>query len=148
MTTTSETPAAPQGIHHVRLSVTDITRSKEFYTQVFGSDPAMDFSDQADDPGALQDPARLFAGCIFGYGDQLLGLRPVARSGDRFDCTRVGLDHMSFTLGSTDELETAAQRLDDAGIEHGEVTRLDDAGIAILSFQDPDDINLELVATL
>lgn len=42
----------------------------------------------------------------------------------------------------------AVVALSDAGIEHGEVTDLDDAGIAILSFQDPDDINVELTAPL
>jgi glyoxylase I family protein len=31
---------------------------------------------------------------------------------------------------------------------HGEVRDLADAGIAILSFQDPDDINVELTAAL
>ena len=31
---------------------------------------------------------------------------------------------------------------------HGEIIDLTDAGIAILSFQDPDDINIELTAPL
>jgi glyoxylase I family protein len=41
-----------------------------------------------------------------------------------------------------------ASAFDGAGIEHGEVTDLEDAGMAILSFQDPDDINVELTAPL
>ena len=42
----------------------------------------------------------------------------------------------------------ARAALTEAGIEHGEVIDLADAGLAILSFQDPDDINVELTAPL
>ncbi|MEJ7831943.1 MAG: VOC family protein [Nocardioides sp.] len=134
------------GLHHVRLTVTDIERSKAFYTQLFGADPAMDFSDQSGDPEALEDPKRLYAGCVFQLGDQLLGLRPVANVGDRFDSTRVGLDHLSLGVATADDLRSAAGRLDEAGIENGGVLSLEGMGMSILSFQDPDDINLEMVA--
>jgi len=46
------------------------------------------------------------------------------------------------------DLVTAHQKLDDAGIPHGEVTDLGDAGLAILSFSDPDGVHLELTAPL
>jgi catechol 2,3-dioxygenase-like lactoylglutathione lyase family enzyme len=145
----TETPLArPQAIHHVRLTVTDIGRSKEFYRSLLGTDPVIDTSDQAGQPGVSEDPARFYGGCVFAVGDQLLGLRPVAGAGDRFVSTRVGLDHVSLAVGSRDELTAAAGRLDAAGIEHGEVTDLTDAGLVILSLQDPDDINLELCAPL
>jgi glyoxylase I family protein len=140
--------AQPQAIHHVRLTVTDIGRSKEFYRSLLGTDPVIDTSDQAGQPGVSEDPARFYGGCVFAVGDQLLGLRPVAGAGDRFVSTRVGLDHVSLAVGSRDELTAAAGRLDAAGIEHGEVTDLTDAGLVILSLQDPDDINLELCAPL
>ena len=51
-------------------------------------------------------------------------------------------------MGSTAELAAAAERLTARGIEHGEITELTDMGIAILSLQDPDDINVELTAPL
>jgi glyoxylase I family protein len=51
-------------------------------------------------------------------------------------------------LGISDDLERAASALDGVGIKHGEVKDLADAGIAILSFQNPDDINVELTAAL
>jgi glyoxylase I family protein len=76
----------------------------------------------------------------------LFGLRPVGST--RFDPDRTGLDHVSFAVASRADLESAAAALDEAGIEHGEVTDLADAGIAILSLQDPDDINVELTAPL
>ena len=148
MTDTSEPLARPGAIHHVRLTVTDIARSKDFYGRLLGAVPAVDFSDQAGDPAVQEDPARLYGGCVFAVGGQLLGLRPVAEAGDRFRSTRVGLDHLSFGVGSPEELQAAAARLDAAGVEHGEVTELTGFGIAILSVQDPDDINLELTAPL
>jgi catechol 2,3-dioxygenase-like lactoylglutathione lyase family enzyme len=144
----TEPLARPQSIHHVRLTVTDIGRSKAFYTSLLGVDPAIDFSDQAGQPGVSEDQQRFYGGCVFPLGDQLLGLRPVADGTDRFESTRVGLDHVSLAVGARDELVAAASRLDAAGIEHGEVTDLTDAGMAILSLQDPDDINLELSAPL
>ncbi|GAA5141745.1 VOC family protein [Nocardioides marinquilinus] len=142
----SETPIArPTAIHHVRLTVTDIHRSKAFYQLLLGPETAFDFSDRVDEPGVTEDPSQLYGGAGFTIGDQLLGLRPVASSGDTFDSTRVGLDHLSLQVGSEDELREAAARLDEAGVEHGEVTTLEETGMVILSVQDPDDINIELV---
>ncbi|KQO61453.1 VOC family protein [Curtobacterium sp. Leaf261] len=136
----------PRGFSHVRLTVTDIHRSKAFYRDLFGMEPGSDFSDQIDDPTIHDDPDRTYGGCSFTFAGQTLGLRPVADPGDTFDPNRVGLDHVSFSVGSVDELHTAAERLDNAGIEHGAVTDLPAFGLVILSVQDPDDINLELAA--
>jgi glyoxylase I family protein len=142
----SQTPIArPTAIHHVRLTVTDIHRSKAFYQLLLGPETAFDFSDRVEEPGVTEDPSQLYGGAGFTIGDQLLGLRPVASSGDTFDSTRVGLDHLSLLVGSEDELREAAARLDEAGVEHGEVTTLEETGMVILSVQDPDDINIELV---
>ncbi len=150
MTDESHVPlaAAPVGIHHVRLTVTDIARSKKFYSEVFGAQPAVDFSDHVTEPGVQDDPDRLYGGCVFSYGDQLVGLRPVAQAPDTFDSTRVGLDHISLTVSSVEDLRSAADRLTSAGIPHGDIKELSPQGMAILSLQDPDDINLELTALL
>ena len=55
---------------------------------------------------------------------------------------------VSFAVTSRGELESAAAALTEAGIKHGEITDFTDAGLTILSFQDPDDINIELTAPL
>ncbi len=76
----------------------------------------------------------------------LFGLRPVGK--ETFDSECTGLDHVSFAVASRADLDRAAANLTQAGVEHGEIIALVDSGIAILSFQDPDDINLELTAPL
>ena len=59
----------------------------------------------------------------------------------------MGLDHLSFSVASREELERARQLLDERGVPHGEVTDLGEAfGLYILAFRDPDNIQLELTA--
>lgn len=70
------------GIHHVRLTVTDIERSKQFYSRLLGIEPAIDFTGEPLDSGVRTDPHRFFGGCTYSFGDQLLGLRPVAEPND------------------------------------------------------------------
>lgn len=132
----------PVGLHHVRLTVTDIARSKAFYTALLGSEPVLDESAHVDEPGVRESQERFFGGCVFAVGDQILGLRPVAEPGDRFSSTRVGLDHVGLQVASRTDLDKAVERLDADGVEHGEIT--DIGTMWILSVQDPDDINLEL----
>jgi hypothetical protein len=91
---------------------------------------------------------RIYGGCSFTFEGQTLGLRPVAVPGDTFDPNRVGLDHLSLLVSSVEELHQAAERLQRAGDTHGQVTELPAFGLAVLSIQDPDDINLELSARL
>ncbi len=150
--TTPEPPVPPvvrtSGFNHVRLTVTDIHRSKAFYSWLFGAPPRSDFSDRVDEPGVREDPLQTYGGCSFNVGTQVLGLRPVANADDSFESTRVGLDHLCLTVDSVDDLRAAAARLDDAGVEHGEITDLPGFGLTIMSLQDPDGVNLELGAPL
>lgn len=135
-------------LHHVRLTVTDIARSKAFYSDVLGFEVAAEAPGSPDDPSVRDDPEQLYGGVVFQTNGMLFGLRPVADAGDRFDSARVGLDHVSFTVLSRAALDEAAQRLDEHQIPHGEVRELTAFGIAILSFEDPDGIHLELTAAL
>jgi glyoxylase I family protein len=135
------------GLAHVRLTVTDIARSKAFYDLVFGWPVAIDASGSVDQPGVKDTPESFYGGCVYQTPQgTLFGLRPVGSTS--FDSEHTGLDHISFTVASREELVSARDALHEAGIEHGEIIDLEDAGLAILSFQDPDDINVELTAPL
>ncbi|GAB3461874.1 VOC family protein [Kineococcus endophyticus] len=139
----------PTGLHHVRLSVSDIERSRTFYSHLLGADPAIDNTSELTDPTAVDDPQRLYGGVVFEVGDQILGLRPVpGAAGETFTPSRVGLDHVSLAVSSRADLEAAAARMSAAGVEHGEIIELSEQNMQILSIQDPDDINLELTAPL
>ncbi|HEU0190772.1 MAG TPA: VOC family protein [Mycobacterium sp.] len=116
----------PTSISHVRLTVTDIDRSRRFYESVFGWPVAMELPD----------------GVLYAAGDSLVGLRPAAS--DVFDENRVGLDHLAMNVASKSELDAAAAHLDSLGVGHEPVK---DIGIIyILEFRDPDNIALELCA--
>ena len=128
-------------VAHVRLTVTDIERSRRFYENVFGWPVFLEVPEGAD-AETRQALDFLFGGVIYDLGGALIGLRPVAT--DRFDEDRAGLDHLAFRVDSKDELDAAAAHLDTLGIDHEPVK---DIGPAyILEFRDPDHIALELTA--
>ena len=127
---------ATGGVHHLRLTVTDVDRARAFYTEVLG----------------FAVVTELNPGVFLSNGSVGLGLGPhpnpaTAAPGDRFDENRVGLDHLSFGVGSRDDLERAARVLDGRGVPRGEITDLGAAfGLYILAFRDPDNVQLELTA--
>lgn len=132
---------ATTGFSHVRLTVTDIARSRAFYDAVFGWPVFAEVPAGADE-ATRQKLAFLFGGVLYQVGDAMFGLRPVAS--DSFNEDRVGLDHLSFEVAERGVLEDAAKLLDGLGAEHGEVKDIGEG--YILEFRDPDNVALELFA--
>jgi catechol 2,3-dioxygenase-like lactoylglutathione lyase family enzyme len=121
----------------MRLIVTDPARSLAFYTSLLNFRLAVE----------------LPPGYVMTDGKMLLGLTPpwdpsLAIENDRFSPHRVGLDHLSFGVANRAELEKALALFEERGVEHGEIRDLVPFGITILSFNDPDGIQLELTAPL
>jgi glyoxylase I family protein len=137
-------------VHHVRLTVTDVERSRAFYTELLGFQVAVDAPPPADDPHHELAVEVLQGGIVMASGDLLLGLRPVGaeHAGDRFDPFRCGLDHLSFGVPAMDDLEAAVRAFEERGVEHGGITEMPPFGIAVLPFKDPDGVALELTAPL
>ena len=124
------------GVHHFRLTVTDVARSVAFYTGLLGFTKVMDLN-----PGAFLTNGSIGLG-IGSFPDPAR-----AAKGDRFSENRVGLDHMSFAVPSRSDLEQAVRLLDARGVPHSEIRDLGESfGITILIFRDPDNIQLELSA--
>jgi glyoxylase I family protein len=131
------TKITTNGVHHIRLIVTDPIRSRDFYTSLLNFTVA----------------AELPPGFVLTNGNLLLGMtspwdESQALPNDRFSPNRVGLDHLSFGVANRAELHKAAALFDEHGVEHGEVRDLPPFGITILSFSDPDGIQVELTAPL
>jgi glyoxylase I family protein len=134
-------PIAPQTFAHIRLTVTDIERSRAFYDAVLGLPVAFEVPAEADETTREQ-LSFLFGGVIYHLGDALFGLRPVGS--DTFDEDRTGLDHLSFTVADRAALDSAVAVLEENGVGHGGIK---DIGVGwILEFRDPDNIALELFA--
>ena len=63
-----------------------------------------------------------------------------------FDERRPGLDHLEFIVPTVDEVQLWANRLDELGIEHSGVKAFDYTAGVMVTFRDPDNIQLEFYA--
>ena len=122
------------GLQHVAITVSDLERSTRWYSTLFGAEPVLDEDEESG----------TFHHTVFVLdGGQLFGLHTHmgAESGDAADERRTGLDHVSFALSGSAELERWRDRLDELGIAHGGVKKAHyGSGV---SFRDPDNIALE-----
>jgi len=124
-------------VHHVALTVSDVRRSQQFYSDVLGFNFLTDFGPKA----------------LLHNGSVLLALNPPpdpaqALPADQFSESRIGLDHLSLSVASMADLHAAVALFDAQGITHGEIKPLEPFGIAVLAFRDPDNIQVELTAPL
>ena len=134
-------PINPRAFAHIRLTVTDIERSRAFYDAVLGLPVAFELPPDADE-ATREQLSFLYGGLIYQLGESLLGLRPVGS--DTFDEDRTGLDHLSFSVPDQAALEAAVTVLEENRVPHSGIT---DIGAGwILAFRDPDNIALELFA--
>jgi glyoxylase I family protein len=76
-----------------------------------------------------------------------LALSLISHSGgpiDRFDERRVGLDHLEFLVDDRSELDGWVVHFDLLGVSHSGIKEPHYSRAAILTFRDPDNIQLEL----
>jgi glyoxylase I family protein len=125
------------GVNHLALTVKDAKASLDFYSKYLG------FSHLAD----LGPKVLMISGSL------IIALNPPpdpaqAIANDVFTENRIGLDHLSFGVASRADLEAAAKLFDENGISHGTINNLGEYGlpITVMSFRDPDNIQLELTA--
>jgi glyoxylase I family protein len=121
---------------HVAVTVSDLERSTQWYSALFGSEPVLDEDEEG---GAFHHTVYALG------GGQLFGLHTHTQPGSgSFDETSVGLDHVSFACSGRGELQQWADHLDSLGVSHDGIK---DAGYGSgVSFRDPDGIALEFFA--
>ena len=124
-------------VNHQTLTITDLKRSQDFYTNLLGFQKVMDLS-----------PTRI----LLSNGSTVIALSLApdpsqAIKDDVFNENRIGLDHLSLNVAGIKDLEEAIQVFDAEGVSHGEIKDLRPAlPVCVLAFRDPDNIQLELTA--
>ena len=120
----------------VSLTVRDPERSAAWYAELLGMHTRYDFT--ADDDGmryiCLVEPKSGFVLCLVGHA---------TNPGEPFSEFRTGLDHLEFVVALRDDLHDWAERLDELGIAHSGVKELSYTDNSMLTFRDPDNIQLE-----
>jgi len=120
----------------VNLTVRDPGASAAWYRELLGLEQRYDYTS---DDGQLryvvvQDPSSGF----------ILGLVGHSKSaGTPFDETHTGLDHLEFLVDRREDLDEWAARLDELRVPHSGVKDLEYTPNRMLTFRDPDNIQLE-----
>lgn len=128
--------AGIDGYNHVSLTVTDLERSVAWYRDVLG------FTVRGQGERETFRRARLVGP---GGGPTLSLTRHADGSGDRFDETRTGLDHLAFTVPEVADVEALERRLRELGVEHSEIRHT--GAVAAITFRDPDNVQLEVFSS-
>jgi glyoxylase I family protein len=120
----------------VNLTVSDPASSAAWYSGLLGLEELYDFT--GDDGRlryiALMEPKSQFVLCLVGHREH---------SGERFNEFRTGLDHLEFLVDRKDDLDEWEQRLNRLQIPNSGVKQPDHTQNAMLTFRDPDNIQLE-----
>lgn len=128
------------GIHHVSLTVTDVEVSAAWYERVLG------LEGRGGREGQDGDRRRVFLGSD-GLTTTVALCEHRGSSPDAFDETRVGLDHLSFSVRDHADLKQWHERLLQAGVTCSPPTPSRGVeGALLIVFRDPDNIQLELFA--
>lgn len=123
-------------VHHLSLTVTDLVRSVEWYTQLLG------FSVEREIRGTTFRRTRLRH-----PGTSVILTLTQHREGslETFRETTTGLDHLAFLVPTVADVEACERLFADRGVPHSEVKR-DAPDVARIFFRDPDNIQLEVMA--
>jgi catechol 2,3-dioxygenase-like lactoylglutathione lyase family enzyme len=121
-------PGEILGVHHVKIPVSDLVRSRAWYERVLDLEVLREFRDDAD--GVVR-------GVTYrSKGDLALALREHSATARGI----AGFDFFAMMLAGRADVDAWVSRLDDLGVAHSEIIEAE-IGF-ILSFHDPDGIEL------
>ena len=124
------------GLHHVSFSVCDREKSVAWYQGVMGFERHSDVEADTFTRTRMRQPD---SGIMITLTQHSQG------SGDRFAETRTGMDHLSLQVPGIEDLRAWKRRFEEHGVDHSEIKETG-SGAAMITFRDPDNIQLELFA--
>lgn len=113
-------------IDHIVLLVSDLERSRNFYSAFLGS--------------PSEETLESFA---YKIGETKVFFAEPQNRDSGFDKENIGLNHIAFHVGSLDDLKKWEKKLDGAGIRHSGIEIDKYGGKEFIWFDDPDGIRLE-----
>ncbi len=129
------------GVSHIELTVRDADRSAAWYERVLGLELLGEFSDFAT-PGVAAKAVQVMH---MATGLNIGLIQHDAGEDREFSEFRVGLDHLALAVESRDELQNWVDHLDRCGVRHSAIRDMPYG--SLLAFRDPDNIQLELIAS-
>jgi glyoxylase I family protein len=127
-----EPMASIAGGHHIALTVTDLDRSVEWYSDLLGMHVAFEGADETVRFKVLAHPD----------SGWVLGLRQYANQpAESFNEFRTGLDHFAFAVRSAEELRIWESELQARQVTFTPTTETPIGSVIV--FRDPDNIQLE-----
>ena len=121
----------------VNLTVRDPTRSASWYARLLGMEERYDFTSEDGRMRyiALVEPTSQLVLCLVGHA---------GNRGELFSELHTGLDHLEFVVDRREDLDEWADRLSQLGVEHSGVKELGYTRNAMITFRDPDNVQLEV----
>lgn len=124
--------AALTGTHHAALSVSDLEVSAKWYRDVLGLEETF----------RQESETRRMVVLRFPELRQTVGLVEHKNTRVGFSAQNVGLDHLAFSVASSEELAAWPSRFDEWGVTYTGPSETPFGGM--LNFEDPDGIALAL----
>lgn len=121
------------GFHHVKLPVSDVARSRDWYVRVLGLQVVIEFVED----GVLMGVALVDAGESLSIALRHDPVRAAALS---------GFDAMALLVPTRDDVKHWAARLDDLDEPHGGLVTGHKGGSVLVGLHDPDGIEIRLYA--
>jgi catechol 2,3-dioxygenase-like lactoylglutathione lyase family enzyme len=125
---------AINGFGHIDLTVSDAERSARWWEEVLGFQLVNT---------EIREDIRQWA-VMHPCGLAIIMVTHAQPSSDRFDERSVGLDHLALRVPDRAALEAWVKRFDELGVEHSGIK--EENGGPLLTFRDPDNIQLEFHA--
>ncbi|MDT7800783.1 MAG: hypothetical protein QOI78_4216 [Actinomycetota bacterium] len=120
------------GIHHVKLPVGDVARSRAWYERVLGFEVAIEFVEDGE---------------VRGVALQREGWSQLALRHDPARAKALsGFDALALLVPTRADVETWKAALDEAGEPHGGVMTGHGGGKVLVGLHDPDGIEIRLYA--